>query len=85
MAHNSLIYLIPLIAAFLLFLAKVYGFERARTQGSPSFALALVSVALIIAYLTLTVLRIVPPWAGPGFGGAGVILLGLAVLLLRVY
>jgi hypothetical protein len=85
MAHNSLIYLIPLIAAFLLFIVKVYGFERARTQGSPSFALALLTVALIISYLTLTVLRIVPPWAGTGIGAAGVVLLGLAVLMLRVY
>jgi hypothetical protein len=85
MAQNSSIYLIPLVVAFLLLLGKVYGQERAITRGSLSFALAGLSVLLLISYLTLFVLRLMPPYAGVAYGAVGVVLLGAAVLLLRNY
>ncbi len=85
MSQNSSIYLIPVVVAFLLFVAKVYGQERAVTRGSLSFALAGLSVLLIVSYLVLFVLRLMPPYAGPAYGVTGIVLLGVAVLLLRNY
>jgi hypothetical protein len=86
MTANSSIFLIPLVAAFVLFLGKVYGQERAVTRGSLSFALAVLSVLLLFSYLALNVvLAALPPFTGVAYGVVGVILVGVAVLLIRVY
>ena len=85
MAINSPAYLIPLVAAFLLFLFKVYGQEHARTRGSPSFLLAGVTVLLLFSYLGMVVLDVMPPYASIAYGVTGVILLGVAVLMIRVF
>jgi hypothetical protein len=85
MAQNSSIYLIPLAAAFFLFLAKVYGHERAITRGSASFALAGLSVLLLVSYLVLTVFQSMPPYTGLAYGITGIVLLGVGVLMIRSY
>jgi hypothetical protein len=85
MSINSSAYLIPLVAAFLLFLFKVYGLENARTRGSFSFVLAGVTVLLLFTYLGMIVLDVMPPYASLAYGVTGVILLGVAVLMIRVF
>jgi hypothetical protein len=85
MSDNSSVYLIPLAVAFLLFLIKVYGQERAITRGSASFAMAMVSVLLLVSWLALMVLQMLPPYAGLAYGGVGVVLLVLSVVMLRNY
>jgi hypothetical protein len=85
MAQNLSIYLLPLIAAALVFLAKVYGHERAITRGSLSFALACISILLLVSYLVLSVFQTLPPYAGLGYGVVGIVLLILAVWMFRSY
>lgn len=84
MAQNSFIYLIPLVAAFVLFLAKCYLHEHARTQGSLSFLLAMVSVLLLMSYMGMLVLGVLPAYAAVAYGGVGAVMVGLAAILFRL-
>ena len=81
MAQNSSAYLIPLIMAFLVFAARFYARENAVSKTSPAFLLALLMVALLVAYMTLSVTASLIPYASLGFGIAGVLVLALAVFM----
>ncbi len=76
--------LIPLVAAFLVFIARFYGREGAALKSSLSFLLACACVVLLLSYLALSVLGLLPPYAAYGYGAIGVILLIVGILRFRM-
>jgi hypothetical protein len=79
MSDFSTIVLVPFILAFLVFVLRFYGRESAVSMRSPSFVLALLTVATAFAYLYLRVTGAIPPYGTAGFGVAGLALLAIAI------
>jgi hypothetical protein len=79
---NSLV-LIPTVLAFLVFAARFYAKERAISRASPSFILACFSVVVLASYPVLTVFGLGFPNAMMiyGFGGAGLLALGIILYI----
>ena len=71
MVENTPLALLPLIAGILILTARFYVREGAISVFSPSFMLAVFAVLLLIAYMILTVVGMLPPYAWVGFGGVG--------------
>jgi hypothetical protein len=80
MSNFSTIILVPFILAFLTFVLRFYGRESASSMRNPSFLLALLTVVSAGAYLYLRVTGLLPPYGTAGFGLAGLVLLGTAVM-----
>ncbi|WP_428485247.1 hypothetical protein [Rhodopila sp.] len=79
MSNASTIILMPFLVAFLLFVGRFYFRERAGSKTSPSFLLALATIAIAAAYLILGVTNRLPEYGTIGFGvaGAGLLLLSI--------
>ncbi len=80
MSHSIL--LLPFIFAFLIFAFRFYARENAASMTYPSFLLALGTLLIAGLYLVLGVLHLLPPYSEPGFGLAGLVLLGVSILRL---
>jgi hypothetical protein len=80
MANGPSYLLIPLVAAFLVFLIRFYVRESATSKSSPSFILACVCVVLLLSAIVLTVLFLLPPYVAYGYAAAGLILLIVGLL-----
>jgi hypothetical protein len=72
--ENAPLALLPLIAGMLVLSARFYVREGAISIFSMSFMLATLAVAMLIAYMVLSVLSLLPPYAWVGFGGTGALL-----------
>ena len=83
MTNTSTILLIPFIMAFLLFVFRFYSRERAASMANLSFLLAILTILIASAYLTLGVLGLLPAYGTIGFACVGLILLATAIL--RMY
>ena len=79
MTNTSTILLLPFILAFLVFVLRFYQRESASSMLRPSFLLAMLTVLIAGAYLTLGVTDSLPPYATIGFAGVGLILLVTAI------
>ena len=66
--------LLPLIAASLVLAMRFYAREGAISIFSVSFMLATLSVLMLVAYMVLSVIAMLPPYAWVGFGGVGTVL-----------
>ncbi len=71
MIESAPLALLPLIAATLVLAMRFYAREGAISIFSVSFILATISVLMLVAYMMLTVLALLPPYAWVGFGGVG--------------
>ena len=71
MVQNTPLALLPLIAGLLIMAMRFYLREGADSIFRVSFLSALLCAALLILYMTLTVLSMLPDYAWVGFGGAG--------------
>ena len=83
MANGPSYLLIPLVAAFLVFLVRFYVRESAASKASPSFILACVCVVLLLSSVVLAVLFLLPPYVVYGYAAAGIILLIVGILGFR--
>ena len=81
MWHNASAFLLPMILAFLAFIAKFYGMENAAAKSSPSFLLAMFMVALLTGYLVMVVTGTLFAYAALSFGVAGCLFLALAIYM----
>jgi hypothetical protein len=79
MSSFSTIILMPFIVAFLMFIFRFYGRERAYSMSSASFMLALGSVMAAGSYLLLRITELLPPYGTIGFGILGLTLLATAI------
>jgi hypothetical protein len=67
MVENAPLALLPLIAGILVLTARFYAREGAISVFSPSFLLATFAVAMLVAYMVLTVVgRLLPRMRGLG-------------------
>ncbi|MGD0433104.1 MAG: hypothetical protein ABSA58_18630 [Acetobacteraceae bacterium] len=71
MVESAPLALLPLIAGILVLTARFYAREGAISVFSPSFLLATFAVLLLVAYMVLTVVGRLPPYAWVGFGTIG--------------
>lgn len=71
MVQSTPLALLPLIAGILVLTARFYVREGAISVLSMSFLLATLGVLMLIAYMVLTVVGLLPPYAWIGFGGVG--------------
>jgi len=83
MANGPSYLLIPLVAAFLVFLVRFYVRESAASKASPSFILACVCVVLLLSSVVLAVLFLLPSYVAYGYAAAGIILLIVGILGFR--
>jgi hypothetical protein len=79
MSSFSTIILAPFIIAFVVFVGRFYGREGARSMRSPSFLLAICTVASAFSYLVLRVIDSLPSYGTIGYGIGGVVLLATAI------
>jgi len=63
--------LLPIIAGILVLTARFYIREGAISIFNLSFVFAAIGVLALIAYMTLAVLAVLPPYAWIWFGGFG--------------
>jgi hypothetical protein len=79
MSNASTIILVPFLFAFLVFTARFYLKEGARSKLHPSFLLAFATIALAGTYLVLGVTDMLPNYGTIGFGVVGLALLALSI------
>jgi hypothetical protein len=80
MSNATTLILAPFFVAFLLFVARFYLKEGARSKLRPSFLLAVATVAISGTYLVLVLTASLPEHGATGFG-----LVGLALMALSIY
>ena len=80
MTNASTTLLLPFIVAFLIFLLRFYSREGASSMTRPSFLLAGLTVLIAGGYLTLGIMKALPPYSTISFAAVGVILLATAIL-----
>ncbi|HVY17960.1 MAG TPA: hypothetical protein VHB27_22265 [Rhodopila sp.] len=75
MSHTFI--LAPFVFAFLCFILRFYARENAASMANPSFLLAAATVIIAVAFLSLGVLSLLPPYSSIVVGVIG---LGLAIV-----
>ena len=83
MAHNPTWVLIPLLFAFVVFVAHFYGREGARSHSSFSFVMAIVTVLILMSALLTRVLDFTWAYAPAAYGFIGCALLVAGVMRFR--
>jgi hypothetical protein len=80
MSNTTTLIIAPFMVAFLMFVARFYLKEGARSKLRPSFLLAVATVAISGFYLVLVLTDGLPEHGAMGFG-----LVGLALVALSIY
>ena len=79
MTESTALAVLPLIFGMLVMSIRFYAREGAISVLSPSFLCAAFAVLLLVAYMILTVVGLLPPYAWVGFGGVGLVMFVLGL------
>jgi hypothetical protein len=82
MSNTTTFILAPFLCAFMLFIARFYFKEGARSKLRLSFLLAIATVVITGAYLVLGLLTMLPEHGVIGFGLVGLALMAFSILRL---
>jgi hypothetical protein len=84
MSNATTFILVPFLCAFLLFIARFYFKEGARSKLRLSFLMAIATVLITGTYLVLGLTQMLPDHGVVGFGLVGLTLLAFSILRLFV-
>ena len=83
MAEINTVILLPFFAAFLVFIARFYFREAARSIFGLSFLLAVGTLLALFVYLLLGMMGALPEHGGLEFGIVGLLLLGVSIFRMK--